>query len=748
MTIENTSTLPGDVDANATAKDHKQLNAVHALRNRVENAFSAGAYERPTANDDCINVIDRFLSLIDWSQGKRRIFESMPHADTMETLAAFRSVLFRLGFRTSIEAATPAKLRDEFLPCFLRTANGRVLLIEQCSGQDRVTIYDPQARERIDMAIADVTGVIIFPELDEQKSDQPAALQQKWSTRVIRAMKPAIVQIFLVSFVVNLFALMPPLYVMHVYDKAIGTKSLDVLIGLAIGMGVIIVADFLLRQLRVRLQSYLGARLDEQVNETAFRQLLHMELSYTEDAPIGSQLTRLRQMTSLQEAFTGQLAGALFDLPFVFLFLAVIAMIGGHMIWIPVALIAAYAVVAAWATPRTNRLVRAAGDAKAKLNNLTVEAVSAQRAIKDLTAETIWLKKHRRMSAEAAMAHMKARQFNTFVQTFSQGLVALAGVGVLAIGTQKVIAGDLSAGALIAIMALAWRVLGPIRNLFLSALTVGHTMQSIEQINRLAKMPLERQPNSGPSIPRTFSGHVVFDSVTYRYPSAREPALRAVSFQARPGQLTCLYGPSGSGTSTTLRMLMGLYQQQAGSIYIDGLDLRQLDKGEWRHSVGVALQSLDFFHGTIAQNIRLAHPAATDDEINDIARRFGVDKYFSNVLTEGIETKYTTVSESSWPDALKSRINLCRAFVKKAPLYLLDEPAITLDEPGEQALLSVIEERKRTSAIIMTTQRPSHMRMADQVVWMERGMVREAGAPDQIVPKILAAQTPAAAATA
>ncbi|MHA7872569.1 MAG: ATP-binding cassette domain-containing protein, partial [Hyphococcus sp.] len=354
------------------------------------------------------------------------------------------------------------------------------------------------------------------------------------------------------------------------------------------------------------------------------------------------------------------------------------------------------------------------------------------------------LQKHRRLSAQAAKAHMQARQFNTLVQTFSQSMIALAGIAVLAVGANKVIAGDISGGALIAIMALAWRVLGPIRALFLSGLTVGQVLQSIEQINRLVRMPLEREPNTGPSIPRRFQGHVVFDNVTFRYANQREPSLRGASFSVRPGELVCLYGPSGSGTSTALRTLMGLYQQQAGAIYVDGMDLRQLDKGEWRHAIGVCLQSFDFFHGTLAQNIRLSHPAASDEEIATILRRFGVDRYFDTVLDQGAETKITTLAVSSWPDALLSRINLCRAFIKQAPLYLLDEPAATLDEAGEKALLAMIADRKRESAVIMTTQRPSHMRLADKIVWMDRGMVRAVGAPDEIVPKILAAQSPAA----
>ncbi len=725
----------GDVRDTLTESEHP----VRDMQERIRAAFTAPTPNRRLLDEDCVLVINRFLQLTGWSQGARRIFESMPHADTVGSVAAFRSVLFRLGFNTAAEEATEHNLRDEFLPCFVRRDDGRVILIEKRNHDGDAVVFDAKEEASRKALPGELEGIAIFPETVEQvDATGPAAA--KWSEKILAAFKPVVAQVFLISFAVNLFALAPPLFVMAVYDKAVGAKSIDVLIGLAIGILIVAAADYALRQVRVRMQSYLGARIDEQLNESVFRQLMHLTLSHTEDAPIGAQLTRLRQMTSLHEAFTGPLANALFDLPFVLLFIAVIAFIGGPLVWAPITLIALYAVVAVWALPRTARLVRKAGNARAQLNNLTVEAVSSQRAIRDLGAEHIWLRRHRRLSAEAATANMKARGLSFLIQTFSQSMVAIAGVAILTLGTGMVIAGDLSAGALIAVMALSWRVLGPIRNVFLSGLTLGQTLQSIQQVDRLMKLPLEREPNAGPSIPRKFKGHIIFDKISFRYPGAREPSLRGVSFEVRPGELLCLYGQSGSGTSTALRVLMGLYQQQAGSIFVDGLDLRQLDKGEWRHALGVGLQAPDLFHGTVAQNIRLARPDASDAEINAVVSRLGIDHYFGGALDRGLDTKCSAMARSTWPDALISRIILARAFIKEAPIYLLDEPAATLDHEGEKALLSILEEKRRNSAIIMTTQRPSHMRLADRVVWLHRGVVYDMGSPEEIVPKIMKAE--------
>ncbi|WP_428409341.1 peptidase domain-containing ABC transporter [Hyphococcus sp.] len=723
-------------DEMLTSQKH---NPVRLLQARLDEAFKRDETRNAVISENCLAVLERFLKLTGWAQGPRRIFEAMPHADDVSSVPAFRSMLYRLGFTTTVEQATLDNLRPEYLPCFLRYADGSVVLAEQRDRDGEVIIFDPASKGRSRARPDDINALAIFPEKIEKPDSQQNPAASSWTEGLLKAFTPHIRQIFLISFAVNILALAPAIFVMAVYDKAIAAHSYDVLAGLAVGAAIVITADYMLRRIRVELQAYLGARLDEQINETAFGRLLFLSLSHTEDAPIGSQLTRLRQMTSLHEAFTGPLASAIFDLPYIVLFIAVIALIGGPLVWAPISLIAFYGLAACWAVPKTGELIRKSGETRAQLNNLTVEAVSCQKAINDLAAEHVWLRRHRKLSAEAAIANMKARQIHSLLQIFSQSMVVLAGVGVLAFGVNMVIEGDLSGGALIAVMALSWRVLGPIRNLFLTGLTLGQVLQSFQQINRLARLPLESESNTGSSIPRSFKGHIVVDKVSFRHPGQREPTLRGVSLDARPGELVCIYGRSGAGASTMLRVLLGLHQQQAGSIYIDGLDLRQLDKGEWRQAVGVGLQWVDLFHGTVAQNIRLARPDASDEDLESIAQKLGIDQYYGNALELGLETRCTTMARSAWPEPLLTRINLARAFIKDAPIYILDEPAVMLDHTGEKALLSIIQEKRSVSTIIMKTQRPSHMRIADKVVWLDRGMVRDFGTPEQIVPKVLAA---------
>lgn len=726
-------------DKTETTAQTGAINAVRNFRSQLEIAFNPNRENRMAVNDQAVASLRHYLQLVGWRGMKRRFFETLPHMESIDTIYALQGVFYRLGFSTIIEKARPEVFRNEFLPCLLREESGRLYIVTKKNLDGSLEIVEPTENSTTTKFPEELSGDAIFPEQRIYAADEKTPQAASWIITALRALKPVVVQIFFLSFIINIFALLPPLYVMSVYDKAITAKSVDILIGLTTGILLIAITEFALRHIRTRLQSYLGARLDEQSSESAFRQLMFFPLSMTEDAPIGSQLTRLRQMTSLRDMFTGVLATAIFDLPFVTLFIATIAIIAGPLVFIPLGLIAVYGLIALWATPVYKQLLKKLGESKAKIQNLTVETVTHHQAIRELSAEHVWSSRFRKLSAEAAFSNMKVRQFNLFVQTISQSLLAFAGVLVLAIGVGKVVNGDLSSGALIALMALSWRVLGPIRGIFLSSMTFGQTVQSINQINALMRMPLELTPEKTPTIERRFNGEIELNQVGFRYPTRRDPALRGVTFAARPGELIAICGASGAGKTTTLKLILGLYQQQSGAVLTDGMDTRQIDCAEWRQAVGHLPESLDFFFGTIAQNLRLAHPAATDLELQKIAEAFGVTDHYDGLLDQGLETKITPERLQAWPEPLKKRLALCRAFVKDCPLYLLDNPTDNLDMDGERAFLSHIDKLRGKRTIIMVTHRPSHMKIADKILWLNEGATQAFDSPDKVVPSFLAA---------
>ena len=299
-----------------------------------------------------------------------------------------------------------------------------------------------------------------------------------------------------------------------------------------------------------------------------------------------------------------------------------------------------------------------------------------------------------------------------------------------------VIEGEMTIGALIAVMALVWRVLSPIQAIFLNMNRLEQVKQSFKQVNALMRMKLEREPGKLPSIYRKFEGAVSFSRVGFRYTPRSEPALMGLTLEIKPGEIVAITGNSGAGKTTMLKLLTGLYLPQAGSVHIDGLDLRQLNMGELRHAIGYVPQKATFFHGTVKQNLRLAHPGASDDDLARACEEAGLFDY-ADALPDGLDTRLNNQFQKQMPDGLKQRLILARAYVKNAPIYLLDEPGNNLDQQGDQRLIRQLTQMRHRATIIMVTHRPSHMRLADRVIFLQDGSVVHDGKPDQVLPLIL-----------
>jgi ATP-binding cassette subfamily C protein LapB len=672
------------------------------------------------------------LAAIGWAGVVREIKEALPHFDRIRDVEALRSVLARLNYRTACARVNLANIRAAMMPCLFSEDGVNVWLVVRRAPSGELLLFDGAAGEwrRVEPPQIEGYAYPIWTEASEETETGGV-----WLGNVLSRFKPLILKVFVLSFLINLAALALPVFIIHVYDLGIGARAQEVVFYLGLGALVVIATDQALRLLRRRALAYFGARLDAIIAMSSFQQLLQIPISMTDSAPVSAQITRLRQFESVRDAFTGTLAAAIIDIPFVLVFLTAVGFIGGHLVWIPIVLLAAYGIMAAITIPLTRRHLAQSGEAKIRLHNLLVELIGKRNAIRDLHAERIWISRHDQLANVFARRSYREQLFDGFVQSLAQSLVTLSGICTLAAGTLMVMSGALSIGGLIGVMVLVWRVLSPLQAIFFTLTRLDQMIQTFKHVNRLMELEVEGHADQQISFHRKFKGGINLNRLVFRYPRNADPALRGIQLHIRPGEVIALTGKSGSGKSTLLKLVAGLYPATGGAVLADGLDIRQLDPAEWRSAIAYASQTSSFFHGTLAQNFRLACPEASEADVARAAAEMGLDRY-PDLFPDGLETRLSRAAIEQLPSAMRRRMQLARCFVKHASLYLLDCPFTNLDASGEAALTAKIEALKGRATVIFTTYQPRQMRLADRVIVLESGQIALQGPSEKVIERL------------
>ncbi len=675
------------------------------------------------------------LEKLGWRGEARHLAEALPHFSDVLDLDDVRIILSNLNYVSTARSIRLCDLKPSQLPC-LFTTDGENVGVIFARNDDTLSIFDGKTQSEGTIEAGKTKGTAYLIRQGETKDRaSPRGAQTSWIWNVIGRFRSLILQTFGISFITNLTAMMVPIFIMGVYDRVISTQSAETLGYFVAGILLIIAVEAALRIIRGRALAYLGARIDAQVGGASFQQLLYMPVAMTESAPVAAQLGRLRQFEGIREIFTGPLAAAAFDMPFVIVFVFAIFMVAGPLGWVPVVLMVTFLLFGLVMAP----IVKAAHDRSMesynKRQNFLIELVTKQRTLKQCAVEDIWRDRFNTISENAAIAHAKTARINMFIQTVAQALMTIAGVATLAMGTLAAMKGDLSIGALIATMAFIWRVLSPIQSIFLSFSRINQVIQSLKQIDVLMRMPLEREAGRLPSFFRKFKGGISFQNTSLRFSAGAEPALMGVTLDVEPGTFIALNGPNGAGKSTILKTIAGLYKPQAGAILLDGLDIRQLDTGEMRSAIAYLPQTATFFYGTIAQNLRLADPTASEESIHQALRDAGLTDYIA-ALDQGIDTRFSQEEFANLAGGVRQRLNLARAYVKNAPILLLDEPAFGLDDEADKILVDKLLSLKGKVTILMVTHRPSHMRLADRLVYLDQGRVVLDGPPDAVLERL------------
>jgi ATP-binding cassette subfamily C protein LapB len=296
----------------------------------------------------------------------------------------------------------------------------------------------------------------------------------------------------------------------------------------------------------------------------------------------------------------------------------------------------------------------------------------------------------------------------------------------------------MSTGALIASVILTGRAMAPLAQVATLLGRVNGALASYRALNQLMALRSETDQRRAYLKRDRLEGRIEFRDVSFSYPGSNAKALDEVSFVIEPGERTAILGRNGSGKSTIIRLLTGVYEPTEGAVLADDTDIRQIRPSDLRANIGAVLQDVCLFSGTIRENIALGLPAIGDADVLEAARISGVHEFVG--ASEAGYDRVLTERGEGLSGGQRQAIALARALAGKPSILLLDEPSSALDTQAESQLIARLDAATRGRTLLIVTHRTSMLRLVDRVIVLDRGRVVIDGRRDEILRAMTAAR--------
>lgn len=551
-----------------------------------------------------------------------------------------------------------------------------------------------------------------------------------WFWSVIRRNRRIYRDVLVASFLVNLFALAMPLFVMNVYDRVVPNQAEATLWVLAAGIFVVISADLVLRLLRGWFVELAAQRADERLSARIMSRLLGMRLEHM-PASTGALAGNVQAFESVRSFCGAMVVTALIDLPFFVLFVTIILLISPWMA-LPVAVGALALVLYALSVQqRMQRLASASSEASAQRSAGLFESLGHLPLLKVLNATGIMQRRWEKTSRFLAGVTGRQRLLGLSVSAGAAFVQQSVSVSLIIIGVYQVFAGNLSQGALIAGYLLSSRAMAPVTQTAALLTQYHQAASALHSLDDIMQTPAERnaQPRYLPH--GRLRGDIEFADVSFCYPGSERPALDGVSLRIKAGERVGILGAAGSGKSTLARLIAGLYRPTDGRLFMDGTHHAQLDPAELRRQLGYLPQEATLISASLYDNVTLG----VDHPDNATLRRALRVSGLEHIVGRNAQGLALPAGEngSSLSGGQRQTVALARALMHDAPVMLLDEPSSAMDSMQEQHICRELNAHTQGRTLLLSTHRTTLLAMVERLIVLDGGRVIADGAKQDVL---------------
>ncbi|MEX0503952.1 type I secretion system permease/ATPase [Alphaproteobacteria bacterium LSUCC0719] len=557
-----------------------------------------------------------------------------------------------------------------------------------------------------------------------------ATNQDHWFFGPVLGCKAIYLQVMWASVLINVFALASSVYIMTVYDRVVPNNAIESLWALTAMIACVIVFDLIMKILRGIFVDRAGARVDQRVSAVLFERIARHDASLTNTAT-GSLAGTVRNFDILKDAIGSASFTVLVDLPFIFLFIYVLYLIGGPLAFVPAVIVPTVIIFALTLQPIIKRMTELSQSQGKSKQAVIVEMIAALETVK--TVRGISMLRNRWMNSvlHQAKSSMKtkvtsqlAAQFTQFGQQVSQVVMVVYGVFLIADGS-------LTMGQLIACVILSGRVMAPLAQLTGLLGRMNSALSAYRALDEILAGVSEEEARTDQVERPSMEGSVEFRNVTFTYEGQPEPVLSDINFRIEPGERLAIVGRIGSGKTTLLRLMCGLNPPDRGAVLIDTADIRQIRPDDVRRNIGVVMQNPILFSGSIRDNIMMGNPDASDADLLEAARQSGVEAFVA-ALPGGFDFPLSERGREL-SVGMRQSVAIARALIGKPNILLMDEPTAPLDAQAEAAMVASLDTATKGLTTIFITHRGAMLQMADKVLAVENGRIAAFGPRDEVM---------------
>lgn len=542
-------------------------------------------------------------------------------------------------------------------------------------------------------------------------------------------------KVMLAATLVNFMSVGSSIFIMVVYDRVVPNSAYESLYALTMGMALIIIFDYILKMLKSYFIDYAGEFVDKRIGNSIFDRLLQAPTTVV-TGPVGATANTFKEFDQVRDFFTSATLSLVVDIPFIFLFIFVIYLISGPLAVIPLVAVPVVLLIGIAIQPFLARVSSEIGSHSQEKQSVLVETISGIESVKVLGGGNLVKERWQKAATDHSSSSRLSRTLASIAVNAAQSAQQICLVGIVFYGVFLVGEGIVSMGAMVAAVLLSSRTLAPlaqIANLF------GRFNNARTSYKRLSQFMIDTQPDEdnqkkNASIRRAKLGNLEYKEVSFRYPDKEIDTISNLQLNIDEGEKVAILGRNGSGKTTLVKLASGLFNATDGLVLYDGVDAKQIHNDDLSKSIGIVLQDVQLFSGSIIENITMGREGISEEDMMEASKISGLDDFLGK-MPGGYELILQDKG-NGLSGGQKQAIAITRALVHKPSHYILDEPTSAMDMNSEQQFIENFKTIAANSTVMIVSHRMPLLNLVDRVIVMNEGKIVEDGPKDEVLQKL------------